>query len=1520
MPSGPDFIASSPASDIRPRIQQVFGYLKALHAYRSPAEEQIAKQRWSMWLSELPAHPCVRLAAVSPRTGDNVGEVPEVLLTVRRPTLTKAPTPPELLREWLETGWDDPSREVSVRSSLNRVDASKHTYVEEFCSDIWRSIALDEWLAVRRPWAANEVHALDAMRCFDRLYQLHGQLEREGETHELVIGNGLLSWKHDNGSIFHPVHVQAVQLRFDPEVPEFALYQTDTPSELYTALFASVQSVEGRILATAREELRAGGYHPLAENDSRAFLRALASRLDVNGELVDHKPDRDAKYPTIGLAPVLFLRSRAQGFAKAIERILDCLAASERLPAALARIVGREPPDVIIAEAATGAPLGGGDPSHDSLLFSKPANEEQYRIAATLRHQSCVLVQGPPGTGKSHTIANLIGHLLAKGDRVLVTAHTTKALRVLRDQVVDPLRPLCVSVLDDELASRRELETAVSAIVERLSRSDAARLAKERDDLARQRADLLQKVRDAEQRVVEARATEYREIVIAGKSFEPSEAARRLATLEERDSWIPGPVSLGAPLPLSEPDLRELYASNAALSNAVEVELKGFLPELPELPSPHDFELIVAARQSHESAPRDYRADLWNTPLDDRHVEQIESITQTLLWATDLLPEGEPWRRAAALASFSGGEAAGLWTELIALVDDLHIASLRSLSARLQYGPALPDEHVSEEVVATLNEIISHLDRGGTLSGVKLFFNPTWSDLIRVARVGGEEPRSREHFCVLLALVELKGQRRALRARWDRQVAALGGPEAASLGEEIESVAKQYADIVREALAAGRRLSDVLHGLRSLGVEWSRVLGAETPKHGPTGEMDRIVAAIKGPLLQQFLRRINAHRWNKIEVEVKRMQTRASNFAANHLSSTTLAALDRAASALDVVGYRIAYETLARLLSSRTSLARRTQLIQRLQTAAPTWASAIRMRQGPHGRDAIPGDAQDAWTFRQLAEEIARRQRFCLDLAQEELERARMELRAVTSSLIDRAAWERQTRRTSLAQRQALLGWLDTVKRIGKGTGKRAGVLRTEAQRLMAVAAEAVPVWVMPLSRVVHNFDPAREPFDVVIIDEASQMDVLGLIAMYLGKRVVIVGDHEQVSPLAVGQDLDAVSNLISEHLTDIPNAHLYDGRQSVYDLARQSFGGTIRLVEHFRCVPQIIEFSNSLSYGGEIKPLREESSSNLLPHVVSHRVVSRGMQSMVNRDEAMEIASLVAAACEHEAFESKTFGVISLVGDEQANFIDAQLRKRLSPAEYAKRHLICGNPSQFQGDERDVVWLSVVDVPEAGPLRMRSDQAFQQRYNVAASRARDQMWVVYSLDPGVDLKSGDLRRRLIEHALDPTARSTNLEQAERRVDSEFERQVLHRLHVRDYRVHPQWEVGHYRIDLVVEGGGKRLAIECDGDRFHTIDNLQNDLARQATLERLGWKFVRIRGTQFFRDPDAAMVPVFEAIKARGIPPELDAAVAHVEVSESSSSLRECLRRRAAEIRREWEAADETRGQTPSEHATSLSG
>src|SRR5262249_4867841 len=133
--------------------------------------------------------------------------------------------------------------------------------------------------------------------------------------------------------------------------------------------------------------------------------------------------------------------------------------------------------------------------------------------------------------------------------------------------------------------------------------------------------------------------------------------------------------------------------------------------------------------------------------------------------------------------------------------------------------------------------------------------------------------------------------------------------------------------------------------------------------------------------------------------------------------------------------------------------------------------------------------------------------------------------------------------------------------------------------------------------------------------------------------------------------------------------------------------------------------------------------------------------------------------------------------------------------------------------------------------------------------------------------RAGDLRRRLIEHARDPGALLDEGIEGDKHTESPFEQMVFQRLRAAGYRVKPQWPVGAYRIDLVIEGKTRRLAVECDGDKFHPLEQLQRDLERQAILERLGWIFVRIRGSVFFRDPDTAMAPVFARLDHLGIEP-----------------------------------------------------
>src|SRR5712692_1334945 len=903
---------------------------------------------------------------------------------------------------------------------------------------------------------------------------------------------------------------------------------------------------------------------------------------------------------------------------------------------------------------------------------------------------------------------------------------------------------------------------------------------------------------------------------------------------------------------------------------------------------------------------RDLRPDLWESGTAQCSPGEIEGLAAALVQAVEPLSGTDKWKLAAVYAGRYGDVHRQPWDQLISFVRLVHREAANAKESFVKYGPETSGDSAFKEQEHIAGEILAHLEGGGKLGTFTLFTHKSWGQFLEQTKVNNTRPHRPEHFQALRQLLRLKGLRGDLGARWDRQVATLDAPHSSEMGEELEKTLMQYCDSIEACLDWQEHMwLPLQQQLKDIGFRWDKFLAEQPAVLGSEGELARIRIAVTDALLPILDSRFKKLKLLQLEEEFRDLKSRLKLAARVAKASKAIAQLFAAVNDENSNRYREAHERLLELKSKQADLDLRRALLAKLETAAPAWSAAIRNRTDVHGRGEPPRDAASAWTWRQLNDELDRRASVSLEVLQAKSEKLREQLRRVTVELIDKRAWASQARSTSSRQRQALVGWLDTIRRIGKGHGIRVSLLRAEAARKMSECRGAVPVWVMPLSRVVENFDPHTTRFDVVIIDEASQSDVMALVALYLGKTVLVVGDHEQVSPSAVGQDLGVIQNLIFQYLRGIPNSDLYDGQISIYDLARQSFGGTTCLVEHFRCVPEIIQFSNMVSYDGRIKPLRDASRVHLRPHTIAHRVSGSSRDGKINRQEALTIASLLAAAMEqpeykkNDAGQPLSFGAVSLVGDEQAIEIDNLVRAHVSPDRYELHRVLCGNAAQFQGDERDVIFVSLVDTAERGSLSLRDQELFKQRFNVAASRARDQMWIVHSLSPHNDLKPDDLRRQLIEHAEDPARLMRALEEREKRTQSNFEREVMKRLAAAGYRVTPHWKIGTFRIDLVVEGDGNRLAIECDGDRYHPLEKLPEDMDRQSVLERMGWIFTRIRSSEFLRNPARAMKPVFEKLETLEIPPTGDSIEAE-NARQTSHDVIDRVMRRAEELRGNW--------------------
>ena len=451
----------------------------------------------------------------------------------------------------------------------------------------------------------------------------------------------------------------------------------------------------------------------------------------------------------------------------------------------------------------------------------------------------------------------------------------------------------------------------------------------------------------------------------------------------------------------------------------------------------------------------------------------------------------------------------------------------------------------------------------------------------------------------------------------------------------------------------------------------------------------------------------------------------------------------------------------------------------------------------------------------------------------------------------------------------------------------------------------------MPEWRVSEQLPSNLGMFDLVIVDEASQSNITALPAILRGKKVLIVGDDKQVSPTVVGIEERQIIQLRETYLKGHPLRDQLEPSTSLYDLAKITFPGkVIMLREHFRCVEPIIRFSSQF-YGGKLVPLRLPTATERLnPPLIDILVRDGRRVREVNEAEANVIVDEIRKLTEDPKFANRSIGVISLVGEKQAKLIHDRLLKDIGFSAVNRHRIMCGNAATFQGQERDIIFLSMVECPET--TRAKASRVFEQRFNVALSRARDRMVLVRSVTLANLNSASDLKRKVIEHFHDPmktgtTALVKNILDA---CQSDFERELGTELITRGYRIRAQVPVGQYSIDFVVEGEGDlRLAVECDGDLYHGPDRWAADLQRQRSLERAGWTFWRIWGSHWRADREGCISELVNTLETLGIKPlgaaeTTDHSTEHREIGDVQETKIETFKeyRPTAPARRDLEA------------------
>lgn len=453
--------------------------------------------------------------------------------------------------------------------------------------------------------------------------------------------------------------------------------------------------------------------------------------------------------------------------------------------------------------------------------------------------------------------------------------------------------------------------------------------------------------------------------------------------------------------------------------------------------------------------------------------------------------------------------------------------------------------------------------------------------------------------------------------------------------------------------------------------------------------------------------------------------------------------------------------------------------------------------------------------------------------------------------------------------------------------------VRKLIEKYSQILFNVIPCWLVSPEAVASIFPLARNLFDYIIFDEASQLAVeRSLTSLYRGKHIVIMGDEKQLRPFDLFKVVDEDDEL-DEESTDESMLS-----ESLLVLAKRIYGYRY-LVWHYRSKYQeLIDFSNHAFYDGHLQVAPNILVTSNIPPIRWIKCENGLWENRQNLPEAHLLVNVLTNILEENQAEGifRSVGVITFNEAQKLAILDEIDRRRRSDTKFDELYSAAENPSSknlddipfvknienVQGDERDIIIFSVGYATDAdGKLRVQfgtlNREGGENRLNVAITRARQEIMIVSSIEPD-DLKTDPTKnmgpKRLkdyLKYAKYVSERDhdgvrnilTKLNQ-ELLVDddnnrlifeSAFEELVHERLLRLGYKVNTQ--VGHsgYRIDLAIvhpdQPSKYILGIECDGAMFHSAKSTrERDVDRQEFLEKRGWIIERIWSTNWWRNPE----------------------------------------------------------------------
>lgn len=1322
-------------------------------------------------------------------------------------------------------------------------------------------------------WAQSELPVRQAVKLYNALFKINLAIHTsEGSPPELVWGVGIGRWVIGDQRIDMPLIEQLLDIEVTDKGGAINIRPRDLEPTLSLKPYFELEIGGSSELQSALQE----NLKRLLSGDIEAspfttifdpILATAASRLSSTGRYIARDQINNKKIPapseTLHIIETwaIFARPRTnEARSNDLEALIKKIDGNKEnyIPDSIRGYVENPPdqnenddiPDLeVILQGNTPVPWNQSTKPVNSKsveqntkrinFFPLPFNDEQGKIAEMIDSPelSVVCVSGPPGTGKSHSIANIISHQMAIGKRVLVTARTPEAISAVREKLPASLQPLVIASVGTDRQSAQQLQMAITELSNEVVSLDVDGALAEKSRLEQKIVNCDKTALSADQSLAEIARSNLSSLQWGGNEHTPMDFVAILEANAATYGWFTDRPQKTPPAQLHENLARLKTILPTLAADIIYADSK--LPSPEELPLAR--ELIVAHDAELNWSNTREAMDYSTAPIMARDGTESETrartILQTLEACKELIQDASDSTRKFAIHMLGENTEISL-AKLDAIKEFISgFNQLENITkVRFNLGQCAADDFLNALLRGTAGQKMLSL----------AWFKSALKEAIASTRIGEHAPSSPEQWGIVLAAFKLEKDREHIDSYFETCSKSGLVEPTPSKSYEIANFLLERQHELQIAIEIASRLKPTSRELYEL-----FPYGLDIEPISTELDCEYAIFALKGNLPEEK-QSVNA----LVQLQNIVQDSELPVFIAINQLKQVIG--DKDTRHEDIIRHRNEItDELNRLNGIKSKLDAIVSDLSELKRCGATYWADNLQRKPERAVELIPENWVEAWSWGQMSLQVEQIIRLGNgDEQRKGKAEALHQRRKALEELIRIRTLLGLKKRMTPAIAQSMEAFTQAVSKIGTGKGKKAPRFIREAQKAAKKASSAAPVWIMPEYKIPEQLSPDFGDFDLVILDEASQSDITSLAALARGKKILVVGDEAQVSPSVVGIPIQKVDALRAEFLNGVPSGGLMDENSSIFEVTKQMHPQShMMLREHFRCVAPIIQFSTRF-YNNALIPLRvPKASERFDPPLCDVYIPNAKRQGKTNVAEAQWIVDEIARLIIQPEHVQRDIGIISLLGGEQADLIGRMLveDERIGPEKIKERRIIFGDARTMQGQERSVVFLSMVAT--SSDVRSQAAKSDHQRVNVAMSRARDRLYLVRSVQ-GKDLKDADIKSKILHHFRDPMpdGRPYSPDDAgdlADKCDSGFEREVLNRLLASNYRVQPQVSAGAFSIDLVVDGEeDRRLAIELDGDQFHGADVWERDMSRQAALERAGWVFWRVFGSQWNANKD----------------------------------------------------------------------